>query len=358
MESKLPEKVIVKLDLYSLAELILFAVGIWLLLKIYPLVLGLYIAFILAAILKPFLDFALKFTNHKVNKRLVSFFIYVVLVSIVVIVFSKLISIFVGQFVALLEMLSYPSSIQKLIFELKHSKLLAWLTPYLDSETVAKLLRDLLLRTISVNNTIRGAQNLLAAIPGVIYILLASWYFLTDRDTLLAYALMPVKDKKLRKQISSLVETIEVKLGRWAAAQLALMLIIGVLSFIALKILGVNYALSLAIIAGFLELIPNLGPLISLIPAVLVALMANGLITAILVVLAYLIIQQLENMFIVPHIMGGVVGLHPLIVLIAITLGQAIAGVSGALLAIPSLFILKIIAESDFFAKTSSHSGA
>ncbi len=355
MVKQAKQRVILEIDLYSVLGLLLIGVSIMLFLKIYPLLLGLYIAFIIASILKPFLDWGLSLTGYKVNKKVVSVLLYLLLVVGLGIVVTKVATIFIGQFVALLQALTYPENLQRLVMQIKDSRFFSWLAPYVDVQMLASVLKDLLLKTVSINNTLKGAQSIFAAIPSILYILLASWYFLTDKETLLAYVLLPVRNKNLKKKIHKLVDTIETELGRWAAAQLMLMIIIGVLSFIALKILGINYALSLAIIAGLLEVVPNLGPLLALVPATMVALVSHGVGSAILVILAYLIIQQLENMFIVPHIMGEVVGLHPLIVLIAIALGQSVAGVAGALLAIPTLYIIKLILASDILLSSGSH---
>jgi predicted PurR-regulated permease PerM len=124
--------------------------------------------------------------------------------------------------------------------------------------------------------------------------------------------------------------------------QLILMLVIGVLSWLGLAALGVPGALSLGIVAGLLELIPNLGPIIATIPAVMVALLQGSsylpispLAVAAIVLIFYVVLQQLENSVIVPRVLGEAVELPPLVVMTGVLVGSTTAGILGALLAAP-----------------------
>jgi len=124
--------------------------------------------------------------------------------------------------------------------------------------------------------------------------------------------------------------------------ELLLMLIIGTMTWLGLTVLGVPGALYLSIVAGLLEIIPNLGPVLATIPAVIVALLQgstwlqiNPLFLAGLVTALYILVQQLENHLIVPRILGGAVELPPLVVILGITVGASVGGVLGALLATP-----------------------
>lgn len=136
------------------------------------------------------------------------------------------------------------------------------------------------------------------------------------------------------------------RIGRmWAAffrGQLTLMLVIGLMSWIGLAIMGVPGALYLGITAGLLELIPNLGPIIATIPAVIVALLQGSnflpvshLTMALIVIAFYVLVQQLENNLIVPRVLGGAVDLPPLVVMTGVLVGATAGGLLGALLATP-----------------------
>lgn len=152
-----------------------------------------------------------------------------------------------------------------------------------------------------------------------------------------------VTPKKHTEKTIQLLKKIQDKVGGWVRGELILILIIGVLSYIGLIILGVNYALLLAIIAGLTELIPYIGPWMGAIPAIIIGFTqspAKGIMVAVL----YVIIQQLENALIVPKVMNKSVGLHPIIVILVIIIGMEWFGILGALIAVPVTAMLQIIA--------------
>jgi predicted PurR-regulated permease PerM len=144
------------------------------------------------------------------------------------------------------------------------------------------------------------------------------------------------------------VEAIELlrRIGKvWSGffrGQVTLMIIIGVVVWIGLLALGVPGAMSLAIIAGLLEVIPNLGPVVATIPAVIVALLqgstylpVNNFVLALLVIGFYVLVQQLENSIIVPRVLGDAVELPALVVMTGVLVGGTTVGILGALLATP-----------------------
>jgi predicted PurR-regulated permease PerM len=129
--------------------------------------------------------------------------------------------------------------------------------------------------------------------------------------------------------------------GSWVRGQLVLGLVVGVATFIGLLVLGAlvdpvfsRYAVLLAVIAGVLELLPVIGPIIAAIPAVLLGATA-GVPAIIAALLLYFAIQQVENTLLVPKIQGDATNLHPAVVIFALILGGAVAGLLGAILALP-----------------------
>ena len=143
---------------------------------------------------------------------------------------------------------------------------------------------------------------------------------------------------------SRIMIRIEEKLGSWLRGQIVLSFIIGGLVYIALAIPGVPFALPLAIIAGILEVVPVIGPIISAIPAILIAFTSSPILAA-YVAIAFFVIQQLENSLIVPQVMNKAVGLNPLIVILAVAIGGKLLGISGALLAVPITVVIQILIE-------------
>jgi predicted PurR-regulated permease PerM len=124
--------------------------------------------------------------------------------------------------------------------------------------------------------------------------------------------------------------------------ELTLVLVIGLLSFVGLTLLGIPYALPLAVIAGVMEIVPVVGPIIAAVPAIAAALLISP-VFALATAALYFVIQQLENHLIVPTVMNRAVGLNPLMTIIALMIGGRLLGIGGAILAVPIVVVLKII---------------
>ncbi|HLQ48985.1 MAG TPA: AI-2E family transporter [Candidatus Dormibacteraeota bacterium] len=187
---------------------------------------------------------------------------------------------------------------------------------------------------------VSGIAGIFASIVG--YILIPVWvfYLIKDRPALTAAMArsMPVTWWRDVRAISDLVLRV---FGQWLRGQLFLGLTVGVATFAGLILLSTTvdpifgrFAVLLSVIAGVLELLPIIGPIIAAIPAVLLALTA-GLDVAVAAVIMYTVIQQLENNLLVPKIQGDAVELHPSAVMFALVIGGAIAGLLGAILALP-----------------------
>ena len=123
------------------------------------------------------------------------------------------------------------------------------------------------------------------------------------------------------------------------------MLIIGVLTYLALVILGVPNALFLSVFAGVMEIIPIFGPIFGAIPAILMALTSGSITTVFFVVALFIIIQQLENNLIYPLVVSKVVGISSILIILAAVIGGAIAGFVGVVIAVPLAGVVQ-----EFFA--------
>jgi len=121
-----------------------------------------------------------------------------------------------------------------------------------------------------------------------------------------------------------------------------LMFFIFILTYVVLLLLGVKFALVLALIAGILELIPFVGPIISAVPAIIIAFSQSPLL-AVLVVILYFVVQQLENNILVPKIMQKAVGLNPIITIVVILIGAKLSGIMGAILAVPVATVVSML---------------
>ncbi len=147
-----------------------------------------------------------------------------------------------------------------------------------------------------------------------------------------------------RQGAQTIIEQIELKVGAYIRGQTILCVSIGVLSFIAYFLIGLPYALVLALTAGILEAVPYLGPALAAIPALLVAVSADPS-KIVWVVVATLVIQQLENNLLVPRIMDESVGVNPIVTLLSIAAFGALFGVAGAVLAIPIAAVIQLLLD-------------
>jgi len=173
--------------------------------------------------------------------------------------------------------------------------------------------------------------------------LVLSVYIIFDHDSFLDLLLLQVVDERKSLLIRYSIEKIEEQLGSWLRGQFILSAIIGTMVFIFLSIIGVPYALPLALLAGLLETIPALGPTLSAIPAILTTLFALSPVHAIVVTFCYMILQWLENNLVVPRVMGSATGLKPVVVIISVFVGFTLFGIIGAIFAVPTTVVLRLL---------------
>lgn len=188
-----------------------------------------------------------------------------------------------------------------------------------------------------VSTTYSLVSNLLA-IFGVAFIAL---YTSLDWENIKSKFYSLFHDE-LQKEIKETITEIETTMGHWIKGQIVLMCAVGLASFVGLLILDIDYPLALGLIAGLMEIVPALGPLISMVLAAIVGF-SISLPKGLAVIGLFLLVQQLENNFLVPKIMHKVSGFSSLVILIAILVGSSLLGIVGALVAIPIMMISVII---------------
>jgi predicted PurR-regulated permease PerM len=174
----------------------------------------------------------------------------------------------------------------------------------------------------------------------VVILLLAAYWTLDGPRTV--RSLLRLLPRAQRESISELIAAMETKVSAFVAGQGLLMLVIGLLSLVAYWLIGLPYLLALAFIAGLMEAVPIVGPLLGAVPALLVAL-TLGPDKVIWVIVATLVIQQMENSLLVPRVMRQAVGVNPFVTLLALFAFSALLGIAGALMAIPMAAIIQIL---------------
>jgi predicted PurR-regulated permease PerM len=167
----------------------------------------------------------------------------------------------------------------------------------------------------------------------LVTLLVLVFFWLTERSRLQRYALAFMPAHR-RGGIREAWNEVESRLGLWVRGQLLLMLTIGVATGIAYTLLGLPAALLLALIAALAEVVPIVGPIIGAIPAVLIATTISPE-TVIVTLGVYLLLQLIEGNVLVPIIMRNSVGLSPFLVLVSLLMGGAVAGILGAIVAVP-----------------------
>lgn len=193
-----------------------------------------------------------------------------------------------------------------------------------------------------IPNVTSQAFEILGSVLSNIIFLLSTlffgFYFLMEENIIRKSFMRIVSEDKAR-EVSEVFEKAERRMSAWFWGEFSLMVIVGLFTFVGLNLIGVRYSLALAVLAGLLEVVPNFGPTLSAVPAVLIGLSMSS-ITGIATLALYFIVQQLENAFIVPWVMKRAVGLDPIITLAALIMGGKIGGILGVLLAIPLLLFI------------------
>jgi predicted PurR-regulated permease PerM len=171
-----------------------------------------------------------------------------------------------------------------------------------------------------------------------ILVLVISFYLAVEEKGVENFlrVILPVEKEKY---VISLWRRTQEKIGLWLQGQVILGVVVGVLVFLGLTILNVPYATTLAVIAALFEVIPIFGPVISAIPAALFGFSVSTSL-GFMVIGLYIIIQQFENHLIYPLVVTKIVGIPPIVVIVALLIGGELAGILGILLAVPVTTIL------------------
>ncbi len=214
-----------------------------------------------------------------------------------------------------------------------------------------------LLKNISgaIGDSTGGALTTLSAVFGgiasFVLIIVFAIYF-SVQETGVDDFLRVVTPVKHQVYVLNLWKRSQDKIGKWMQGQIVLALIVGVLLYLGLTILGVKYALLLAVLAGLFELIPIFGQFIAAVPAVAIAFAGGGVTEALLVIGLYLVVQQFESHLIYPIVVKKVVGIPPLIVILALLVGYKLLGFLGVLISVPVASAIQELVSDINLAKT------
>jgi predicted PurR-regulated permease PerM len=186
---------------------------------------------------------------------------------------------------------------------------------------------------------LRSVLSSISFLIGLVIIPFWLFYILQD-ESQVKEGILEALHPELRADVQSLATLVDNVLSAYVRGQLLLCLFVGVLATISLLIVGVPFAPVLGLIAGIFEVLPNIGPYLGAIPAILVALATNP-VSAIWVAVAFFAIQLIENLVLVPRISGKSVKLHPAMVMMVLVIGGQLAGFWGMLIAVPVTAVIR-----------------
>ncbi len=299
--------------------------GSLLFVKIFPIIILLYTALLSAIVLEPLIQyFSRQIVFNRPLSRLTSVLItYSLMVLVLVGVFALIIPGLVTQ-LQLLGDVEIPR-LNKTLGEVFNGFSFN-INTYFDN--IGSL-------TASVFSVFSGVFTVLLGIAFSIYISM-EWLAIKKRIKKLPLG-------KYGADINHSVEEVELSLGSWAKGQIILMLSVGGTTTAGLVLLGGgSYAIALGLLAGLLEFVPFVGPIVTAVIAVIIYYPTSPVL-ALAVVAFFVVIQQLESNLLVPKVMQKVSGFNPLIILIAVTLGQNLLGIIGVLIAVPTFMIGSIV---------------
>lgn len=191
--------------------------------------------------------------------------------------------------------------------------------------------------------------NIFGGVFSFVLILVLTFYMVVEESAMkkLVWSIAP---EKHQSYIMHLINRMQLKMGCWLRGQMIVSLSLAVMSYVGLAILGVNYALVLALLVGFFSFIPYIGAILGALPAIFIAYTQSPLLATLAIVLFY-IVHFIEGNFLQPKIMQKAVGLNPIVSILAILAGFKLAGLIGAVLSIPVTTALSVFIKDIFDSK-------
>lgn len=214
----------------------------------------------------------------------------------------------------------------------------------ISSADIIGSIRDSLGIDTLFNNTFAAIAAIFGGVFSFVLIIVFSFYFAVI-ETGVDDFLRVVTPREHHAYVLGLWRRSQKKIGLWMQGQVLLAVIMGVLVFLLLTIFGIPHALVLAVITACFEIIPVFGPVLAAVPAVAIAFAAGGPGLGIITVFIYVTAQQFENHLIYPLVVTRVVGVPPLLVILALIVGAELAGFIGIILSVPIAATIRELAR-------------
>jgi len=322
--------------------------------KITDILVVFFVAFLLAAAMEPTID---SLSKRKIPRGVAVVTFYVIAIFILGFIISYMIPILAQQLSELAVNLGlYLKNLAKGQNTLP---IPVRLQPYVDQFLSSVNIHDV---AGQIESSLQLVAGQLFAIGGNIWevikiishgfintilVLILAYFMVVERHAVdrFIFAFFPVRHEEY---LASKIILVQKKIGFWLRGMLIMMVSMGILVFIGLTILGIKYAPVLAIIAGMLELVPVVGPLVAWAVAVPIVL-NQSVFNIVSVTILYTVVQQFESHILVPIVMKRIVGLNPIVILFALLVGYRFLGVLGAILSVPVATMVSIFLDDFFF---------
>jgi len=311
---------------------VLFLISIYGIYLIKDIIFILFIAILLTTAFNPLVTFLEK---YRIPRGLGIWIVYILFFGSLIAAISAIVPPLIDETIALLSQIPFEN-----------------FTKYISSLEIN--LQDIQIianQLTSIPKALRVITSAFGVAVVIITLLAMTFYLLIERKQLHTHLVWMFGNDGAEARAEKFVREIEHRVGTWIRGQLTLMFLIGLATYTGLRLLNIDYALPLAILAGLLEIIPNIGPTVSAIPAIIVAYITFSLPMAVAVTALYFLVQQIECNFLTPKIMQKIIGLNPVVTILILLTGFRLGGIGLAALSIPLFLLIRVI-----FQELYSHS--
>jgi predicted PurR-regulated permease PerM len=361
-EPSAEKKVVVQVSGEGVAKATLIILGLLLLAygvtKIADILVVFFVAFLLAAAMEPTID---ALNKRKIPRGVAVIGFYIIVIAFLIFVISYMVPILAQQISELA--INLGVYLKSLAEGQTTLPIPPRFQPYVNEFLASVNIHDLAGQIESGMKLVAGqlftiGGNILEIITvishgliSMVLILVLAYFMVVEKHSVdsFIFAFFPVKHEHY---IASKIVLIQKKIGFWLRGMLIMMLSMAVLVFIGLTALGIKYAAVLAIIAGLLELVPVVGPLVAWLLALPIVVNQSAL-GFFSVTILYGVVQQFESHVLVPIVMKRIVGLNPIVILFALLVGYQFLGVLGAILSVPVATLFSIFLDG-FFSRSRS----
>jgi len=300
---------------------------LWFLYLIWDILILVFLALIIVSAIDPIIDWCQK---KRMPRGLAVLAIYILVIAVIGTAISFLVTPLVSEIRGLGE--NFPSLLSK------YSGYFQGVQSYATSHNLEQQINNFSGNVTGKfsqigTNVFSGTISFIGGILSFLVVLSIAFYMSVEEKGVKKFFASIAPDEH-GEYVVGLVDRIQFKMGRWLLGQVALMVIIFAIDYVGLLVIGAPYALVLAIMAGLLEIVPYVGPIVSAIVAASISFL-QGPITGLLVLALFAIAQQLEGYVIAPLVMKKAVGLNPVVVILAILIGAKLGGVLGVVISVP-----------------------